>query len=1301
MDSMDPTALADFDAPAARHDPMRESPLLAIDEDPVNANRQQLLDPATPPPPLDAADFDRRVLAERVARGWWCPFPHTPASLLEQRCKDGAEARKLLNECAPIRNLADEDGVVASLLLHDSSQHTRIASFPQANPGLPSSGSPPAASAADPATPPQYYYLATYHVLQQEPLPLDGHRRLAVPGIEFQNRIAPALDSDPRPAATYVQFRDPAAAPFFVVAVRDTPATPPHPSPHHSLPRPIPASAAAASPAASQPMPSEKWKRHRWHHYTLEFYLDADAVNRSLRAGVPGAARAVRRLLRSHPPIPPRAMLDEVASASLSPPLLSLWRPTWPPASLPRGLPRGLPGSLNNNSNDSNGMLVAWLVQLEADPYVLPVSPPSALVRQPYLRIGPDGVLFNLELGDWAEHDDVWSPPLPQQPQQPQRASSPPLPHSPVVPAAGEVISAGAIFSPLSEDLFLSIAQLARVRPGRLDSAAATATATVTVTAARPTYISSRATLLVLNAADVPEALHPPRPLCIVTIWSMKKYRATTWDQIRDADLVLVAPAVIMRPDYRDHIASLVGETEYHGPGAFRGGRDSRGGFGSGVPEDMSPQQYEFSELLAERIAALNAAGPAAYGSTRGEVIFERVWFHRVFLFNAHQRMDLVQVNAWSARLANYGALLSKRSRAGEHGPPPAVGERITALQSKVASHQVLCGFAGSFKYAVVLPPLQLQDGRDFKDWADRLPAPALRAYLQHLPLGDALPNLPHADWVGFMQRATRMTTTTATAAPAVAPAAVPAASASGTRTPARAAADASVPVAPLPAVDQYATSVVAVVPTAAELLLAHGQAPFALIPDHSPSRSASLAAPRAPGPAVGFVPFSRYRQLRGLMRGLQHHQLSSLPALAAAAPAAAAVAVPRPILAVAREALALSLCRTRTRPLTPATRAAAWLLAASAAAAAAVSSAAAACASATNPAASLRCASCSAAIDISRDGFAITPCHHVFCRACPAACFSGDSSSTGGLEASCGACRQSIDHDLVSRGRGIPARLDDFSVLPSTMMMTSSAPFASSSITPAPSDPAASSSSSEAFPTPSSSSIASSCPAPPRLPTSLSSARYGSKLAAVLEYIVEQEHLYQSEQHQHQRQKSSSQSRRAAPVPSAPPAAATDHPRRGPRTVVWTQFPGFAALLVAALAEHGGICAIDGIAAGHPAAAAATEAACRAFERLDTAAAAAASVVICLNPETYLYRCAALAVSHVVFAHPLLAKTESAAHDLEMRVLAAVMPSTVGRPERAATTGAADRRVRVARFVVSGTVEVALTERRTRSLWE
>ncbi|KAI9188720.1 hypothetical protein H9P43_000142 [Blastocladiella emersonii ATCC 22665] len=962
------------------------------------------VDPNTPPPPpLDAANFDRRVLAERVARGWWCPFPHTPASLLEQRCKDGAEARKLLNECAPIRNLADEDGVVASLLLHDSSQHTRIASSAQANPGPPSPVSPFAASA-------EYYHLATYHALQQRRLPLHGRLGLGVPGIEFQNQTAAALDSDPEPRASYVRFsRDPAAAPFFMVAIRETPAA-----------------ATALAAAETVVKPTKKWKRRRWYHYTLDFYLDADAVNHSLRAGVPGAARAVRRLLRSHRPIPSPSMLSKVASASLSPPLLTLWCPTWSPAP-PQPLPSG-PALLNSNSG--NTMLVTWLVHLEADPYVLPVSQQlSTLVRQPHLRIGPRGVLFNLEIGDWAEHD-VWSTSY-SQPRE---------------------IRAGAIFSPLSEDLFLSIAQLARVRPGRLDS----------VTATVASASASDAFLAAASAATTGEtpASSDPSALRIVAIWSIEKYRATTWDQIRDADLVLVAPAVIMHPDYRAHIASLVGETEYHGPGPFRG---SRGGSGepASLSTDMSLEQYEFSELLAERVAALNAAGSAAYGPTRGEVIFERVWFHRVFLLNSHERTGSVAVDAWRARVAEYNALLSKRSRAGERGLAPALAERIGVLQPKVTSYQLLCGLAGSFKYAVVLPPQQkqLSDGFDFKDWVDCMPARALRAHLQHLPLGDALPDLPHADWVGFMQRATRMTTTTTAAAAG--------------------------PV------------VVAVVPTVAKLLLAHDQAA------------------------------------------------------------------------------------------------------------------------------------------------------------------SATSSS------------ETFSAHLASIGETFPAAL----------------------------------STSLGFP-----------PLPPPPPT-FSASQYGTKLAAILEYIVQQQRLYEQQQ----------PLRDPAPDPATATTTAVagkrrrlsvaDH-RRGPRTVVWTQFPDFAALLVAALAERG-IRAIDGTAAGHPAAAAASEAACRAFERLDTATAAS---VICLNPETYLYRCAALAVSHVVFAHPLLATTETAAHDLEMRVLAAVAAPTpattsattpapapapaaaVSHPEQATGGAGADEdrraRVIVARFVASVTVEVALTERRTRALW-
>ncbi|KAI9188749.1 hypothetical protein H9P43_000171 [Blastocladiella emersonii ATCC 22665] len=898
MDAMDPTAVVDFDAPVAQLDAVRASLLLAIDQVPDNATRQQLrdldLDPANlPPPPLDAADFDRRVLAERVARGWWCPFPHTPASLLEQRCKDGAEARKLLSECAPIRNLADEDGV--------------------------------------------YYHLATYHALQQGPLPLHGRRgRVPVSGTDFQNQIAVALDSDPEPAASYARFRAPAAAPYFVVAVSETPTAPPDPAWRRST-QPIPAAEMVA------PQDANSWKRHRWFHCELDFYLDADAVNRSLRAGVPGAARGVRVLLRSHAPIPSRSMLAE---------------------------PRLPPGSLNN-------MLVTWLVQLEADPYVLPAPQQcSAPTIQPHLRIGPGGVLHRM-FGIAAAA-------------RPTAAAAAPT------TAAGMPAGGGG-------------------PPGAAPGPAAA-------------------------AAHGPRPDQPARPLRILAIWSMKTYFAMKWNQIRDADLVLVAPAVIMSTDYRSHIASLVGETEYHGPGAFRGGRDSRGGFGSGVPEDMSPQQYEFSELLAERVAVLNAAGPAGYGTTRGEVIFERVWFHRVFLFHDHHGihgMEMVPVAGWRLREAEYSALLSKRSRAGERGLVPALAERLGVLQPMLTSYQMLRGLAGSFKYTVVPPPpKQLPDDMDFKDWADELPARELPAFLQHLPLGSTLPNLPHADWVGFMQRATRMTTT-----------------------------------------------------------------------------------PREQQHWFGFT-----------------HRL---------------------VLAVDHDGLGPPLI---------------------------------------------------------------------------------------------------VHHYGTTRSRRLELKSD---FLSSTASCPSSPPPLLRS--------------------------------PPRSPTTFSAARYGSKVAAILAYIVQRQH--QQPPHPDDDQQREQQPRGAAPAP------ATYH-RRGPRTVVWTQFPGFAALLVAALAEHGGICAIDGIAAGHPAAAAATEAACRAFERLDTAAAAAASVVICLNPETYLYRCAALAVSHVVFAHPLLAKTESAAHDLEMRVLAAVMPSTVGRPERAATTGAADRRVRVARFVVSGTVEVALTERRTRALW-
>ncbi|KAI9183908.1 hypothetical protein H9P43_002960 [Blastocladiella emersonii ATCC 22665] len=904
-------------------------------------------------------------------------------------------------------------------------------------------------------------FLATYLVAPQSPkLPLPAQPATTTTGADpltavlfgadFQRDLVPFIASDPEPRAAFAHLKDPAAAPYFLVSVR-----------------------------------GERTRRgtrklKALYRYTLDVYLRADVASRDLRCAEPGVYRAVRRLLRSHRPIPSRAALSNGTFAALPPQSISHWKPTWCPPPL--------------DSKNTRPTLALWLVHLENDPCAGGTS-----LAPPLVRLGPGGVLYNLDLGEWAETD---------------------------------------------------------------------------------------------------------QPLRVVDISGMTQYLAASWDDIVNADLVFVSMgAVLGAAEYWARVASLVGHPEsgpdeYHGPAPFLGPIDHDAGRAA-----ISPARHEFALRLAEHTAALIASGPAAYGLTRGEVVFERVQFHRIFLAVVQEQL-----------------------------------EQLKDLRPSVLLHQILAGLRGAFKYEVVSPTyFGTTAAYTVPSMIDRLSAAGLRTLLSHLPLGP----LPHlrgdADWIGFVQHAIR---------------AVP----EGTLT------------ASLPFDMKY--HVGAVAPLASEILGAHASAASA--------RANFVAASR------GFTSPPRGYALRQLIGGLQHrdhdHQLAAAdsvdPAAAATAAVPAADHAPTPKPAVKQQPGHNPRRRGRPPKLSPARSKGTTTSASPARSKGTTTSASPARSKGTTTSASS-----------ARSKGTTT---------------SAAPASSKGLTTSVSSARSAgsaATHDVVSSSSTDSATRDVVSSSDGT---------------------------DDTHPT--SSVVPLSVPG-------VTAARYGSKLAAVLTYILH---------HHHSSSTSSS------------PATAT-------RMVVWTQFPRFAALLVAALAEHG-IRGVNGTVApgSSPATDAAvtvavSKAACLEFERIAvapaagseaahgdggnndaaTTTAAPAAAVICLDPETYLLHCsfattaattapdpAAITVNHVLFAHPLLAETDGAAHDLEMRVLGAVprvhdpvvpiaptgilspAPDPPGPHDVAAVVpGAPISTVRgtvhVVRFAATGTIEAALTEQRTRALWK
>ncbi|KAI9175717.1 hypothetical protein H9P43_006081 [Blastocladiella emersonii ATCC 22665] len=333
--------------------------------------------------------------------------------------------------------------------------------------------------------------------------------------------------------------------------------------------------------------------------YEWQVCLRTADVNRDLRAKVPGALAALRKLLKLYPPAIALAA-DQVQADRMT---SSCWERTWDPSAA-AAAPAGFRGVLS----DDQQCTLAWLYARESDPAARTFVDPDLRDACPFVRLGPGGVLYNFVRGEWAERD-VWVT---------ERGA--PL----ALETRDSVLKAQWPFEVLP-----AVLALVHVCPGREPG---------DVTVGSTAYVESRATLIVCSDDNVDRVVSETTALLsatsrVLVLRDFEDYNCASWDDVCSADVVVLAEALAHSGQYRARVAELVGADWWQRP-LLRMEREPV--LGERVDEGLT-LPFDFSKELDDYLADVVATGPAQFGPRVGEVVFERTWFHRVVLVGADE----------------------------------------------------------------------------------------------------------------------------------------------------------------------------------------------------------------------------------------------------------------------------------------------------------------------------------------------------------------------------------------------------------------------------------------------------------------------------------------------------------------------------------------------------------------------------------------------------------------------------------------------------------------------------------------
>ncbi|KAI9175684.1 hypothetical protein H9P43_006048 [Blastocladiella emersonii ATCC 22665] len=275
------------------------------------------------------------------------------------------------------------------------------------------------------------------------------------------------------------------------------------------------------------------------------------------------------------------------------------WERTWHPYA---------PAGFRTALDDTQLCALAWLYARETDPAARTFIDPDLRDSCPFVRLGPGGLLYNFARGEWAERD-VWL-----------------TEHS--TPLSLETRdSVLGTYDAL--EVLPAVLALMHLCPGREPGV---------MTVGSTQYVESRATLIVYSDSNVERIVNAttaalPENSRVLVLRSFDDYDGTSWDDLRTANVVVLAEALTHSGRYRARIAELAGANLWHRP-LLRKERESV--LGEPVAAGFA-RAIEFSNQLDDYLSDVVATGPAHFGPRVGEVVFERTWFHRVVLVAAEK----------------------------------------------------------------------------------------------------------------------------------------------------------------------------------------------------------------------------------------------------------------------------------------------------------------------------------------------------------------------------------------------------------------------------------------------------------------------------------------------------------------------------------------------------------------------------------------------------------------------------------------------------------------------------------------
>ncbi|KAI9223507.1 hypothetical protein BC828DRAFT_375762 [Blastocladiella britannica] len=261
------------------------------------------------------------------------------------------------------------------------------------------------------------------------------------------------------------------------------------------------------------------------------------------------------------------------------------------------------PAGLKLPLYDYQRRILSWLTELEMNKESREIVMPLGDGKPPYIRLGKGGMLYHVKRHEFAA-TDIWTPRMPPV----QRLSCRGAIEASRV-GSGKTISALAL---LQANPFRSVQDLgiARRDIGK--------------------YIPSRATLIVCRSdltaqwqAEAVKAL--PGTAKVLLLTTIHDYRALTWNQVLLADAVIVSTAFLNNTNYRARVAELAGSSKFENP----------------LPRDDDDQDEivvsDMQQALDDYIGDLLHRGRKWFGTRKGGVVLDRIFFHRVVVDELHE----------------------------------------------------------------------------------------------------------------------------------------------------------------------------------------------------------------------------------------------------------------------------------------------------------------------------------------------------------------------------------------------------------------------------------------------------------------------------------------------------------------------------------------------------------------------------------------------------------------------------------------------------------------------------------------